>query len=299
MNILLKKTMTDDQKAMILDGKELSDRYADELRMIISHAKQRRPKLVVFLIGERPDSISYVKMKQRYAESVGIEFELVQFCEEETYESISDKLKTVSQQVNDGIILQLPLPSHLESHRDSLISLIPPNKDVDGLTSENLGGLFRNRQTNHHIPCTPEAVVSILKNIGVELQGTHVVLIGCGELVGRPLAMLLLRYNATVTCCHSYTKDIESLSRLGDVVVVAVGHPRLVKKNWIKPGAVVIDVGITAVMENGKRKLIGDVDFNEVSNVASAITPVPGGVGPMTVAMLMTAVIRNFISDES
>lgn len=193
----------------------------------------------------------------------------------------------------DGILCQLPLPEHL-SARD-VVGRVDPLKDVDGFNEVNVGRLASRDGEPWHVPCTPLGVLELLKREGVTIAGAHAVVIGRSDIVGTPMAALLLRENATVTVCHSQTTDMVSVVRSADIVVSAVGRPGLVKKGWVKPGAVVIDVGITSVPDQSKKagyRLVGDCDYDDLSQVASAITPVPGGVGPMTVAMLIQNTLR-------
>lgn len=287
---------------MIINGKELAEQHIANMKTIVAGNKPP-PELIVMLVGERADSASYVKMKQQTAAAIGINVNVLRFSANVSMAELADAITRQLVLEPDGIIVQLPLPPNLDAKR--LIELIPPHLDVDGLTTANLGALAAGHHNNKavwHAPCTPAAVLDMLDSVGVKsFDGKHVILIGCGELVGKPLAIQLINLGATVSCCNKHTVNIADVCRLGDIVVAAAGVPKLVKSDWIKPGAIVIDVGITSVLEEstGKRKLVGDVDFDNVRNKASAITPVPGGVGPMTVVMLMRAVIKTWVSRVS
>lgn len=278
--------------AKIIDGKEIASRIETELANTVKNTVDRKPSLAVILVGARPDSAVYVKMKQRTASRIGIDCKVLEYPDSVDQIVIEEQISVLNEDATvDGIIVQLPLSPHLDSTK--LVQMVAPKKDVDGLHQQNLGALLSVKNVPYHVPCTPQAVIELLDATGVQLIGAHVVLVGCGELVGRPLALCLLRRNATVSCCHSETRDIESITRQGDIIVAAAGRPMLVKRDWVKPGAVVIDVGINSVLSGeGKPKLVGDVDYDNVKQIASAITPVPGGVGPMTVVMLMKAVVK-------
>ena len=303
---------------MIINGKQLADWHISEMKEQITSSENRSaPRLVVVLVGDRADSASYVKMKQQTAATIGITVDVMRFDSHVTQDTLKLAIQRTALRLVecDGMIIQLPLPPHLNAKE--LIELIPPYLDVDGLTDANLGFLTTGRslsqmdrlQDLRHVPCTPAAVLDIISSVTANttnsdnnqatLEGKHVVLIGCGELVGKPLAIQLINRHATVTCCNKHTHNISELTRQGDIVVAAAGVPRLVQRDWIKPGAIVIDVGITSVVdETGKRKLFGDVDFDNVKEVASAVTPVPGGVGPMTVVMLMRAVMKTWLAKQ-
>jgi len=282
---------------MIINGKDLAQRHITNMQSILANQSPlaRQPELTVILVGDRPDSASYVKMKQQTAAVIGINVNVVRFNE---HISMDELASVIDRQVilePDGIIVQLPLPAHLDAK--VLIDMIPPHLDVDGLTTTNLG-LVMNGRTPSHFPCTPAAVLDILESVGVTaFEGKCVVLIGCGELVGKPLAVMLMHLGATVVSCNKHTQNIVDKCKLGDIVIAAAGVPQLVKSDWIKDGAIVIDVGVSSVLDDDKRRrLVGDVDFENVRHKVSAITPVPGGVGPMTVVMLMRAVMKRWLS---
>jgi methylenetetrahydrofolate dehydrogenase (NADP+) / methenyltetrahydrofolate cyclohydrolase len=233
------------------------------------------------LVGNNPASETYVRGKIRASEEVGIRSNLVRMSEEASEE----ELLAVVKQLNEdpavhGILVQLPLPAHMDPNK--VIATISPNKDVDGFTPINMGNLLVGLEGI--IPCTPYGIMELLKRSGIETEGKHAVVVGRSNIVGKPISLLLQQANATVTMCHSRTRDLPSFTKQADILVVAVGMAEMITADHVKPGAVVIDVGMN---RNREGKLVGDVDFGGVAPLASAITPVPGGVGPMTVAMLM------------
>jgi methylenetetrahydrofolate dehydrogenase (NADP+)/methenyltetrahydrofolate cyclohydrolase len=271
--------------AQIIDGKAVAARVRDRVAREVE-AMPTKPGLATILVGDDPASAVYVRMKREDSAEVGIE----SFHHEPGGDVSPDVLAELIRSLNaddrvHGILLQLPLPDHLA--QDEFISLIDPGKDVDGLTSANAGLLLQGRE-EAMVPCTPAGVMELLREAEVELQGARAVVVGRSILVGKPLAQLLLGANATVTHCHSRTRDLPGVCREGDVLIAAVGSPRLVTADMVRDGAVVIDVG-TNRTDDG---LVGDVDFDAVSERAAAITPVPGGVGPMTRAMLLANTLR-------
>ena len=287
-------------KATLIDGKAL----AADLSATISQATAElaanhdlRPGLAVVIVGEDPASQVYVRNKKRTAESCG--FYSVQHTL--AADAPQDEVLALIGQLNDdpvvhGILVQLPLPKQL----DELIvtQSIVPKKDVDGFHFQNIGMLTSGNTESAFVPCTPAGcMLMIERQLGNDLSGLNAVIIGRSNIVGKPMASLLLQSNATVTICHSRTKDLPAVARNADILVAAVGRPRMVKGDWIKPGAVVIDVGINRIEVEvdgeKKNKLVGDVDFDEAIEVAGAITPVPGGVGPMTIAMLMSNTLQS------
>jgi len=266
--------------ARLIDGKALAARVRERVGREVSKLSSP-PGLATILVGEDPASEVYVRMKREDSAQVGIE----SFHHEPgggvSEEELGDLIRSLDQDERvHGILLQLPLPDHLD--QDALISLIDPAKDVDGLTPVNAGLLTQGRE-DAIIPCTPAGVMELLSEAGADLEGAHAVVLGRSILVGKPLASLLLAANATVTHCHSHTRDLAGICREADVLVAAVGSPGLVTAEMVRPGAIVIDVGTN----RGESGLVGDVDFEAVSELAAAITPVPGGVGPMTRAMLL------------
>jgi methylenetetrahydrofolate dehydrogenase (NADP+)/methenyltetrahydrofolate cyclohydrolase len=271
--------------AQIIDGRAVAARVREEVAREISDMDVT-PGLATVLVGDDPASAVYVRMKREDSAEVGIE----SFHHEPGADVSAEDLASLLSDLNadervHGILLQLPLPDHLD--QDEFISLIDPAKDVDGLTSVNAGLLIQDR-AEAMVPCTPAGVIELLREAGAELEGARAVVLGRSILVGKPLAQLLLAANATVTHCHSRTRDLPAVCREADVLIAAVGSPGLVTADMVREGATVIDVG-TNRTDDG---LVGDVDFEAVREIAGAITPVPGGVGPMTRAMLLVNTLR-------
>ena len=265
--------------AKILDGKACSEQT---LELIKANIGSEWPTLVIYRIGDDPASVVYVRNKVRAAERVGIEAVVKHYPADTMLRAVLHDLEFDAKNTNvDGIMIQLPLPEGWDA--TELIERIPPEKDVDGLTYMNAGKAFID-DTAWHQPCTAKGIIWLLHENGIHLTGKHVVVVGRSEIVGKPVAMMALANNATVTICHSRTKNLAEMTRQADILIVAVGKPKLITADMVKPGAVVVDVGIN---RNEEGKLVGDVDFDGVKEVAGWITPVPGGVGPMTVAMLM------------
>ncbi len=282
----------------IINGTQTAFEIKESLKQDIEtnfYAKKRRaPKLVVIIVGNDPASQVYVAGKAKACAQVGIASQIYNMNEDSTEEEVANVIKTLNKDNTvDGILLQLPVPPHIDSHK--MIDLISPEKDVDGLTKINLGKLLSNDPTGLY-GCTPSGIVELLKKYNVEIKGKDVVIINRSLLVGKPLYLMLLAENATVTMCHSKTKDLKQKTLSADIVVVAVGKEKFLTADMVKEGAIVIDVGINRNFET--KKLCGDVDFQEVSKKASLITPVPGGVGPMTIAMLLkntyTTALRKY-----
>jgi len=270
--------------ARILDGKRIADELLDELRSRVQARKQRGqavPGLAVVFVGDDPASAVYVRNKRRACKHVGFrsrDYDLPATATQVELTVLIDRLNADPE--IHGILVQLPLPAHIDA--TTLINRIDPRKDVDGFHPENIGRLaLRQRGLR---PCTSKGVMTLLAHTDRPVRGQDAVVVGVSNHVGRPLAFELLLAGCTTTCCHKFTRDLPEVVRGGDIVIVAVGRPGLVKGDWIKPGAVVIDVGINRIADG---RLIGDVDFDGVAERASWITPVPGGVGPMTVATLM------------
>lgn len=263
----------------LIDGKELSKQMRIEIKKEIEKL-EGTPKLVVVLVGEDPASQVYVSSKEKYAGRVGMASEVIKLPEttsEDELLSIVDKLN--NDVTVNGILVQFPVPKHIS--QDKIMNKIAPQKDVDGLTQVSIGKLVAG--IDGLTPCTPAGVIKMIKSTGIEISGKNAVIVGRSLLVGKPVAMMLLKENATVTMCHSRTNDLKAEVSRADIVVAAVGIPNFIKGDMIKDGAVVIDVGINRV----EKKLVGDVDFETAKEKASYITPVPGGVGPMTIAMLL------------
>ena len=277
---------------MILDGKQLSQELKDEMRQEVDALAQkygRRPCLMVVIVGNNPASQSYVRGKIKATEYVGFEGSLVSLPEDVTEDALIAEIERLNQnELVDGILVQLPLPKHISE--DRVIAAISPEKDVDGFHATNVARLWLNQPCI--VPCTPKGVIVMLDRAGIEITGKNAVVVGRSNIVGKPVAKLLLDRNATVTIAHSRTKNLKEVCRQADILVAAVGRPLMLTADYIKPGAAVIDVGINR-LEDGR--LVGDVDFEGAKAIAGAITPVPGGVGPMTITMLMRNTIECFL----
>lgn len=282
--------------AKILDGKALAQKIQENLKAQIQAQQEafgRTPGLAVLMVGDNPASAAYVRNKEKACTQVGI----ASFGRHFPEDTSQSELTSVIQELNedprvDGILVQLPLPKHLDAV--ALLHEIDPDKDADGLHPTNLGKLVRGE--NGLRSCTPAGVMELLKEYHLPIQGKHAVVVGRSILVGKPLALMLLEENATVTVAHSRSADLASITRQADLLLPAVGKPNLITKEMVKPGAVVIDVGINRVVDqfSPKGRLVGDVAFAEVAEVAEYITPVPGGVGPMTVAMLLHNTVLSY-----
>jgi len=275
--------------ARILDGKALGEVIRGEMKGEIDELRQKHgivPGLAVILVGENPASKVYVKNKEKTAVELGFNSVVERVPETVTEDELLAMITRFNKDDSiHGILVQLPLPGHIDGEK--VMHLIDPDKDVDGFHPTNLGRLMIG--DTPYPPCTPAGIMELLKRDGTNLKGAEAVVIGRSNIVGKPMAMLLLHEHATVTVCHSRTRDLKEVTRRADVLVVAIGKPEFCTADMVKPGAVVIDVGINR-LESGK--LAGDVEFAGVSEVASAITPVPGGVGPLTITMLMKNTVR-------
>ncbi len=278
--------------AQLIDGKAIAQTIRNEIKAEVEDMKAKYgkvPGLATVLVGVRKDSQAYVRMKKKACAEVGI----TSFGHDLPEDISQEDLLKVVQGLNDnpevnGILVQLPLPDHLDD--EEILGAISLDKDVDGFHPLNIGRLSMKRRDHLYVPCTPKGCIELLDRMGVSIEGKEAVVLGRSNIVGLPLAMLLLHRNATLTICHSRTKNIADVVRKADILMAAVGRAEMVRGDWVKPGAVVIDVGVNAVDDPTKKKgyrLVGDVAFDEVKEVASAITPVPGGVGPMTIAMLL------------
>ena len=274
--------------AKILDGKAVSARIKEELRQKVQKIKEEGVtlKLAVVIVGEDPASQVYVRNKEKACAEIGVESEKYALPAETTEAELLELVaKLNADEDTNGILVQLPLPKHIDEK--TVLYAIDPKKDVDAFHPVNVGKIMIG--DFDFVPCTPAGVMELIKESGIEICGKECVVIGRSNIVGKPQAMLLLHQNGTVTICHSRTKNLAEVTKKADILVAAVGIPKFVKADMVKPGAVVIDVGMDRD-ENGK--LCGDVDFEEVKEVAGAITPVPGGVGPMTIAMLMQNTVK-------
>ena len=274
--------------ALIIDGKKISDEIKAELKDKVSEykAKGREITLAVIQVGDDPASSVYVGNKKKACEQIGINsiaYELPKETSEEELLNIIDELN--NRKDVDGILVQLPVPKHIDE--DRIIKAISPLKDVDGFHPQSVGAL--NIGQPGFVSCTPAGIIELLKRSGITIEGKECVVIGRSNIVGKPMAALLLRENGTVTIAHSRTVDLKKVTKRADILVAAVGKPKFITSEYVKEGAVIIDVGIhrMGVSESGKSILCGDVDYDDVLPHVSAITPVPGGVGPMTIAMLM------------
>jgi methylenetetrahydrofolate dehydrogenase (NADP+)/methenyltetrahydrofolate cyclohydrolase len=269
--------------AELINGKEISAILKDELKEEVSRLKTEGKSccLAVIQVGNDPASSVYVGNKKKACAYIGIEslsYELPEETSEEELLSLIDRLNKDNQV--HGILCQLPLPKHI--NEDKVIQTISPKKDVDGFHPQNVGALVIGQKG--FVSCTPAGIIELLHRSNVEMDGKHCVVVGRSNIVGKPMSLLMLRENATVTVCHSHTKDLKSICKQADILIVAIGKPKFITSEYVKEGAVVIDVGIH---RNESNKLCGDVDFDDVCEHTRAITPVPGGVGPMTIAMLM------------
>lgn len=276
--------------ARIIDGKAIAEEIRTGLAKKVAelNAKGLTPGLDVVLVGDNPASAVYVRMKKRACEEIGVKSTIHRLSDNTSQKELLSLIYQLNCNANvHGILVQLPLPGHFDE--DEVINAIAPEKDVDGFHPINVGKLHIGEEG--FVPCTPAGVVELVKRTEIPIAGQHVVVLGRSNIVGKPVASLFLRENATVTICHSRTKDVATECRRADILIAAVGRPLLVKKDWVKPGAVVIDVGINRV----DGEIVGDVDYAQVREVAGAITPVPGGVGPMTIAMLLKATVETAI----
>lgn len=283
--------------ATIIDGKAIAQKVRSGVAEKVRALKERgiNPCLAVILVGANPASVSYVTGKRKALAEAGMldkSVDLPESTSEEELLSVIDSLN--KDPAVHGILVQLPLPKHIDE--DKVIMRIAPEKDVDGFHPVNVGNMVIGR--DGFLPCTPHGIIVLLKHMGIETSGKHAVVIGRSNIVGKPVALLLARkdVNCTVTICHTGTPDIGSFTRNADIVIVASGHPHTLTKDMVKPGAVVIDVGVNRIPDATKKsgfRLIGDADFDDIKETASYITPVPGGVGPMTIAMLMYNTLKS------
>ena len=281
--------------AELIDGKKISQDLKDEVKAQVAELKAKGVEvtLAVILVGNDPASTVYVGNKKKACEYTGINSKSFELPEETTEEELLKLIKELNEdETVNGILVQLPLPKHIDE--DKVIRAIDPDKDVDGFHPESVGRLSIG--VPGFVSCTPAGVIELLKRSGTELDGANAVVVGRSNIVGKPMGILLLRENATVTICHSHTKNLKEICKNADVLVVAIGQPKFIDGSYIKEGATVIDVGIHRI--DGTKKLCGDVDFESAEKVAGKITPVPGGVGPMTIAELMNNCLQSALMNK-
>ena len=283
--------------AQLIDGKIIAQKVREEVAKEVSKrtaSGRPQPILATVLVGERPDSAAYVASKGKACQELGMGSVSRQLPADATQEQV----ETLVRQLNadkkiSGILVQLPMPPHI--NEEAVLSLIGIEKDVDGFSPLNIGRLAQKGREPLFVPCTPYGCIYLLEQAGVKIEGANAVVLGRSNIVGMPAALLLISKNATVTICHSRTRDLPGIVRQADILIAAIGKTEMVRGNWIKPGAAIIDVGINSVPDATKKsghRLVGDVKFDEAREVAGFITPVPGGVGPMTIAMLMRATLH-------
>ena len=278
---------------MIIDGKKIAENLRETLKKQIQQIPSNQPKpgLTVILIGEDPASQIYVRNKEKFANEIGINSKILRFDSSITEEALTKEIHKLNQDREvHGILVQLPLPKHINSK--NIINQIEPIKDVDGFHPINVGNLSSGNDAL--VPCTPYGCYLLLKEVISDFNGLNAVVIGRSNINGKPMTQLLLKENCTVTITHSKTKNLKNICQGADILVASVGIAKLVKQDWIKSDCVVIDVGINRIEENGSKKLVGDVDFENVKDKVKAITPVPGGVGPMTISCLLQNTLKAY-----
>lgn len=283
--------------AQLIDGKMIAQRVRDEVAAEVTGrtaAGKRKPTLATVLVGDRPDSAAYVASKGKACQELGMGSISEHLPADATQEQVESLVKRLNADPEvSGVLVQLPMPAQINEER--VLSLINIEKDVDGFSPLNIGRLAQKGREPLFVPCTPFGCIYLLEQVGVKIEGANAVVLGRSNIVGMPAALLLIGRNATVTVCHSRTKDIAEVVRRADILIAAIGKTEFVRGDWIKPGAAVIDVGINSVPDATKKsghRLVGDVNFAEAKEIAGFITPVPGGVGPMTIAMLMRNTLR-------
>jgi methylenetetrahydrofolate dehydrogenase (NADP+) / methenyltetrahydrofolate cyclohydrolase len=283
--------------AQLIDGKQIAQQVRNDVAASVAKraaAGKSKPTLATVLVGDRVDSAAYVSSKQKACTELGMGSVSHQLSADISQDELEKLIKDLNEdKAVNGILVQLPLPSHLNEER--VLQLISIEKDVDGFSPINIGRLAQKGREPLFVPCTPYGCIYLLEQAGVKIEGANAVVLGRSNIVGMPAALLLISRNATVTVCHSRTKDIAGVVRQADILIAAIGKMEFVRGDWIKPGAAVIDVGINSKPDATKKsghRLVGDVNFEEAKEVAGFITPVPGGVGPMTIAMLMRSTLR-------
>src|SRR6202142_2099825 len=283
--------------AQLIDGKVIAQEVRDGVAAAVAKraaAGKSKPTLATVLVGDRVDSAAYVSSKQKACAELGMGSVSHQLPADISQDELEKLIQSLNEDKSvNGILVQLPLPSHLNEER--VLQLISIEKDVDGFSPINIGRLAQKGREPLFVPCTPYGCIYLLEQAGVKIESANAVVLGRSNIVGMPAALLLISRNATVTVCHSRTKDIAGVVRQADILIAAIGKMEFVRGDWIKPGAAIIDVGINAIPDASKKsghRLVGDVKFDEAKEVAGFITPVPGGVGPMTIAMLMRSTLR-------
>jgi methylenetetrahydrofolate dehydrogenase (NADP+) / methenyltetrahydrofolate cyclohydrolase len=283
--------------AQIIDGKLIAQQVRDEVAAKVAErtaAGKQKPTLATVLVGDRPDSAAYVASKGKACQELGMGSVSEHLPADATQEQVESLVKKLNADPEiSGILVQLPMPSHIDEER--VLSLINIEKDVDGFSPMNIGRLAQKGRDPLFVPCTPYGCIYLLEKSGVKIEGANAVVLGRSNIVGMPAALLLIGKNATVTVCHSRTKDLPAVVRQANILIAAIGRTEMVRGDWIKPGAAIIDVGINSIPDATKKsghRLVGDVCYAEAKEVAGFITPVPGGVGPMTIAMLMKNTLR-------
>jgi methylenetetrahydrofolate dehydrogenase (NADP+)/methenyltetrahydrofolate cyclohydrolase len=280
----------------IIDGKKIASDLQESLKQQIESLKKTHgitPHLVVIIVGDDPASQVYVASKEKTAKNIGMESSVIRLPETTSQQELNDTIIALNTDKNiHGILVQLPLPKHLND--SDVINLINPQKDVDGFHPINVGFLHNGQTDKALLPCTPTGAIILLKSFCSDLSGKHAVIVGRSNIVGRPVAEMLLSENCTVTIAHSRTHNLPDICRQADIIVAAVGKPNFIQADWVKQGVIIIDIGINRITDTqtGKAKLVGDVDFDSVKTKASAITPVPGGAGPMTIACLLQNTLK-------
>ena len=283
--------------ARMIDGKAIAQKVRDEVAAAVAKrtaAGKMQPTLATVLVGDRPDSAAYVSSKGKACQELGMGSVSHRLPADATQEQVEALVKQLNadKKIN-GILVQLPMPAHI--NEEAVLALIGIEKDVDGFSPLNIGRLAQKGREPLFVPCTPYGCIYLLEQAGVKIEGANAVVLGRSNIVGMPAALLLISKNATVTVCHSLTRELPSVVRQADILIAAIGKTEMVRGDWIKPGAAVIDVGINSIPDSTKKsghRLVGDVKFDEAKEVAGFITPVPGGVGPMTIAMLMKATLH-------
>ena len=288
----------------LINGNEIAKIIIEELKTRVENFKDGKPCVTFIRVGEDPASVSYVRKKEKTADSIGIESRLKVFPKDITQDDLLDYITELNQADDvHGILVQAPLPRHIDDK--TVFNHVSPSKDVDGFNATNLGKLCQEEE-DAFISCTPAGIIELIKRKNIPTEGKHVVILGRSLIVGKPAGMLFLRKgfpgNATVTFCHSRTQDLANHTRKADILVAAIGKPHFVTADMVQNGAVIIDVGINRILDSTKKsgfRLVGDVDFEKVAPKSKYITPVPGGVGPMTVAMLMNNTVEAYLKSKS